>query len=295
MISIGKFTISRVEEVVLDEDASLLEHFDETIRDSHSDWLEPDFFNRDKNCFYSMIHSWIIETDDKTIVVDTAGGDDKDRPVSPRFHERKTGFDKRLAAAGVDPDKVDMVLLTHLHVDHVGWNTVLRDGKWVPYFPNAEHIATSTEIEFRDPKRGAKDKPPASWNTYNDSVKPIIDAGLMREVEGTETIMPGIDLVPIPGHAPGMMGIRVRDAGEEAFLIADVMHQPIQVYYPEWNSKYCENKQLAAETRAKVLSHAAEEKALLLPAHYVFPYGTYVERAGDGYRHRFPELAKRES
>ena len=290
MIHIGKFKISRVEESILDEDASLLQHFDDSIRDAHTQWLEPDFFNREKNCFYSMIHTWVIEFDDKVIVVDTAGGDDKDRPLSPRFHEKKTGFDERLKAIGVDHDKVDMVLLTHLHVDHVGWNTVLRDGKWVPYFPNAEHVISSTELEFRDPERGAKDKPPASWNTFLDSVKPVVDAGLVREVEGTENLLPGIDLVPIPGHAPGMIGVRVRDAGEEAFLIADVMHQPIQIYHPDWNSKYCENQDLAAETRAKVLAHAADENALLLPAHYVSPYGAYVERSGNGYRHRFPEL-----
>ena len=290
MIQIGKFKISRVEESILDEDASLLQHFDDSIRDAHTQWLEPDFFNREKNCFYSMIHTWVIEFDDKVIIVDTAGGDDKDRPLSPRFHEKKTGFDERLKAIGVDHDKVDMVLLTHLHVDHVGWNTVLRDGKWVPYFPNAEHVISSTELEFRDPERGAKDKPPASWNTFLDSVKPVVDAGLVREVEGTENLLPGIDLVPIPGHAPGMIGVRVRDAGEEAFLIADVMHQPIQIYHPEWNSKYCENQDLAAETRAKVLAHAADENALLLPAHYVSSYGAYVERSGNGYRHRFPEL-----
>lgn len=290
MIQIGKFKISRVEESILDEDASLLQHFDDSIRDAHTQWLEPDFFNREKNCFYSMIHTWIVEFDDKVIVVDTAGGDDKDRPLSPRFHEKKTGFDERLKAIGVHPDKVDMVLLTHLHVDHVGWNTVLRDGKWVPYFPNAEHVISSTELEFRDPERGAKDKPPTSWNTFLDSVKPVVDAGLVREVEGTENLLPGIDLVPIPGHAPGMIGVRVRDAGKEAFLIADVMHQPIQIYHPDWNSKYCENQDLAAETRAKVLAHAADENALLLPAHYVSPYGAYVARSGSGYRHRFPEL-----
>lgn len=290
MFQIGKFTISRVEESILDEDASLLKHFDDEIRSKHSDWLEPDFFNREKNCFNTMIHTWIIKTGDKTIVVDTSGGDDKERPLSPRFHHMKTGFDEKLRAAGVDPDKVDTVLLTHLHVDHVGWNTVLRDGKWVPFFPNAEYVMSATELEVRDPERGAKDKPPAAWHTFEDSVRPVLDAGLARVVKGDENLMPGIDLVPVPGHAPGMFGVRVRDAGEEAFLIADVMHQPIQIYYPGWNSKYCEDQSLATETRAKVLRHAADEKALLLPAHYGRPYGAYVERSGSGYRHRFPDV-----
>lgn len=283
MIEIGDFRISRVEELVLDEDVSLLKHFGEATVAEHGEWLIPDFYNPERNCFYSMIHSWILRTPDKTIVIDTAGGDDKDRPLSPRFHHNKTGFLERLATAGVEPDDVDMVLLTHLHVDHVGWNTRLQDGAWVPTFPNAEYVATATELEVRDPKRGAAEKPPASWNTYLDSVQPIVDAGQMRVVEGTETIVPGVDLVPLPGHAPGMVGIRVRSGGKEALFIADAMHQPIQIYHPEWSSKYCENPQLADETRAKMLKYAADEGALILPAHFVAPYCAYVRSGPNGY------------
>jgi glyoxylase-like metal-dependent hydrolase (beta-lactamase superfamily II) len=284
LIEIGDFKISRVEEVVLDEDPSLLKHFDDDVLARHRDWLVPDFYNSDRKCFRTMIHAWILQTPDKTIVIDTAGGDDKNRPLSPRFHKQKTGFDNRLAAAGIDPDKVDMVLLTHLHVDHVGWNTKLVGDTWVPMFANAEYVASRTELEVRDPKRGASGKPPESWDPYLDSVQPIVDAGMMRVVEGDENLMPGIDLVPIPGHAPGMMGIRVRDGGKEAFFIADAMHQPIQIYYPDWNSKYCENQDLAAETRAKVLKHAAAEGALLLPAHFCGPKCGYVRPApGGGY------------
>ncbi|MEJ8573011.1 MBL fold metallo-hydrolase [Microbaculum marinum] len=290
MIEIGKFQISRVEEVVLDEDPSLLEQFDHDVLARHRDLLVPDFFNPERNCFRTMIHAWILRTPDKTIVIDTAGGDDKDRPLSPRFHMKKTGFDTRLAAAGVDPEDVDLVLLTHLHVDHVGWNTKLQDGAWVPMFPNAEYVATRTELEVRDPERGARDRPEASWGPYLDSVKPILDAGMMRIVEGDETLMPGIDFVPLPGHAPGMMGIRVRDDGKEAFFIADAMHQPIQIHYPGWSSKYCENRDLATETRANIFRHAADEGALLLPAHFCGPMCGYVRPTSDGYAFEPPAV-----
>ncbi len=290
MIEIGDFRISRVEEMVLDEDPSLLKHFDDEILAAHRDWLVPDFYVAERNCFRTMIHAWILRTPDRTIVIDTAGGDDKDRPLSPRFHKLKTGFDQRLAAAGVDPAEVDMVLLTHLHVDHVGWNTKLDGDRWVPMFPNAQYVVSGTELAARDPERGAREKPPASWGPYLDSVKPILDAGMMRIVEGDETILPGIDLVPVPGHAPGMMGIRVRDGGKEAFFIADVMHQPIQIHYPAWNSKYCENQDLAAETRAKVLRHAADVGALLLPAHFCGPTCGYARPvSGGGYAFEAPQ------
>lgn len=283
MIEIGEFQISRAEEVVLDEHRSLLEHFDDRILAENRDWMVPSFYSEERACFFSMIHTWILRHGDRTILIDTGGGDDRDRPLSPRFHMQTRRLDEKLRAAGVEPEKVDAVLLTHLHVDHVGWNT-RRDGdRWVPMFPNSEYVVTATELEARDPERGAAARPPASWNTYLDSVKPILDAGQMRIVEGTENYLPGIDFVPVPGHAPGMMAIRVRSGGREAMFIADVMHQPIQVHYPDWNSKYCENQALARETRAKLLRHAADEGALILPAHFNRPYCGYVRRGSGGY------------
>ena len=283
MIEIGEFTITRVEEVVLDEHPSLLEHFDDRILAENREWLVPNYYNEERAVFYSVIHTWVVQCRDRTIIIDTAGGDDKDRPLSPRFHMQKRHMDKKLEAIGIALDKVDTVILTHLHVDHVGWNTRLAGDRWVPTCPNAEHIVTATELEARDPKRGAAARPPASWNTYLDSVAPILDAGLMRVVEGTENLMPGIDFVPIPGHAPGMMGVRVRSGGKEAFFVTDVLHQPIQISYPDWNSKYCENQPLARETRAKVLKHAADEGALLLPSHFNTPHCGYVRSGANGY------------
>lgn len=283
MIRLGDFEISRVEEVVLDEDASFLANFNDDILQQHRGWMAPRYYNEARKAFLTTIQTWILKTPDKTIIIDTSGGNDKNRPLSPRFHMLSTDFAARLKACGVDPDKVDMVILTHLHVDHVGWNTRLEGDRWVPVFPNAEHVVSAIELDVRDPKRGAASRPPASWNTFNDSVLPIVEAGLTRVVEGNENLLPGVDLVPMPGHAPGQMGVKVRSGGEEALFIADVMHNPIQIYYPEWNSKYCENQDLARETRAKVLRHAADAGSLILPGHFGAPHCGYVRRAGDGY------------
>lgn len=282
MIRMGEFEISRVEEVVLDEPTSLLEHWNAgTFRDNP--WMAPHYYEPARDVFFSTIQTWILKTPGKTILIDTSGGNDKDRPLSPRFHKMATEFPKRLQAAGVDPAAVDMVILTHLHVDHVGWNTRLEDGRWVPMFPNAEYVVSSIELEVRDPKRGASARPPGSWNTYNDSVLPILEAGLARIVDGTETLLPGIELRPIPGHAPGQMGVIARSGGEEAFFIADVMHNPIQIYHPDWNSKFCENQDLARKTRAQVLEYAADTGALILPGHFGPPHCGYVRRAENGY------------
>ena len=283
MISLGEFEISRVEEMVLDEGTGIFEHWNEEILEKHRDLMVPNFYNEERKVFYSVIQTWVLKTPDKTIIIDTSGGNDKDRPLSPRFHLQQTNFLEKLRSVGVEPDRVDMVILTHLHVDHVGWNTRLENGKWVPTFPNAQYVMTAKEIETRDPKRGAASRPPGAWNTYNDSVQPILDAGMARVVEGDETLLPGIQLVPIPGHAPGQTGVQVRSGGKEAFFIADVMHNPIQIYYPEWNSKYCENQPLARETRAKVLKHAADEGSLLFAGHFGSPYCGYVRRSASGY------------
>jgi glyoxylase-like metal-dependent hydrolase (beta-lactamase superfamily II) len=283
LITLGEFEISRVEEMVLDEETSLLKHWNEDVLRESRSWMAPNFYNEERGVFSIVIQAWILRAAGRTIVIDTSGGNDKERPLSARFHKLKTEFPRLLAAAGVIPNQVDMVILSHLHVDHVGWNTRLDGDRWVPMFPNAEHVVSATELEVRDPERGAASRPPASWNAYNDSVRPILDAGLARVVEGTENLAPGIDLVPIPGHAPGQMGVRVRSGGKEAFFIADVMHNPIQVSHPAWNSKYCEDQALAAETRARVLKHAADEGALILPGHFGSPHCGYVRRGTGGY------------
>jgi glyoxylase-like metal-dependent hydrolase (beta-lactamase superfamily II) len=282
LIRLGEFEISRVEESVLDEDVSLLKFWSgDTLRENR--WMVPHFYNEERGVFFSVIQTWIVRTPQRTIVIDTSGGNDKDRPLSPRFHQKHTDFPARLAAAGVVPDKVDQVILTHLHVDHVGWNTRLKGGKWVPMFPNAEHVVSEIELEARDPERGAASKPPGSWNVYNDSVKPVLEAGLVRLVKGTENLAPGIDLMPTPGHAPGQMAVRLRSGGKEALFIADVMHNPIQISHPDWNSKYCENQDMAAETRARVLRHAAEHGSLILPGHFGAPHCGYVRQGAGGY------------
>lgn len=292
MIKIGKYEIHRIEEVVLREKTALFADWNETAVDPIRDWFVGDYYSPESDSFTTSIHSWLIRGPDLTILIDTAGGNDKPRPASPRFDHAKTPFLANLASAGVQPDDVDYVLLTHLHIDHVGWNTKLVDGEWRPTFKNAVYVMSETELEWRDPEKGAKGKSADASLPFVDSVQPILDQAQVRIVKGDEKqFLPDIDFVPIPGHAPGMMAVRLQDQGDEALFIADVMHQPIQVYNPEWSSRYCEDQALASKTRADILAYAAETGCLVLPAHFGGSHCGYIDRDGEGYSYRPSKIA----
>ncbi|WP_169196734.1 MBL fold metallo-hydrolase [Devosia sp. MC1541] len=282
MIRVGDIIIDWVEELVVYDPPELFGEMTSDELAGHSSWLTPDYFT-EENGFYVGVLSWIIRTPTRTILVDTGAGNDKVRPTSPRFGGLHTPFLEGLAQKGITRDRLDLVILTHLHLDHVGWNTLLNNDKWVPTFPNTRHIVSAIELAHRDPERGAAARPPATWQVYNDSVRPLVDAGLLETVEGTEDLGEGLSLIPLPGHSPGQMGVRVQSQGQSAMCIADVLHQPIQVYHPSWNSRYCEDQETARTTRAKVLAEAADYNTLLLPAHFGNSHCGYVHKTPSGY------------
>jgi len=244
--------------------------------------MEPEVFDAASGMMFITYQTFVVRTPRYTILVDTCTGEDKGHPP-PFDFPGKERWRKELFALGVSYEKIDYVFCTHLHIDHTGWNTTLRDGRWVPTFPNAKYLMPGREVEARDPKRGAADKAPAVHQPFIDSVQPVLDAGLATLLNGDEKLNDEIEFMPIPGHAPGQMGIRLRSAGEQALFIGDVMHQPIQVVYPDWNSKYCENPEIARRTRHDVLAYCAAHNALLLPVHFGAPHCGRVLRRGDRY------------
>lgn len=283
MIPLGAVQISRIEEVVVLEPSNVFAEWRKEMADAPNIALGEKYYDRQADAFVTSVHSWLVKTPDLLILIDTASGNDKERPLSPRFNRLNTPYLKRLKAAGASPENIDLVILTHLHIDHVGWNTHTVDGRNVPTFTNATYVMSRAEREVRDPKLGAAMKPHGANLPFIDSVQPILDAGKARIVEGNEAIAEGIDLMPVPGHAPGQIAVRVRSRGQEALFIGDVMHQPIQIYHPEWNSRYCEDQDLARVTRKKVLDYGAEHGCLLLPVHFGAPYCGRVRRRGGGY------------
>ncbi|SEK11982.1 MBL fold metallo-hydrolase [Paraburkholderia diazotrophica] len=224
-------------------------------------------------------HLWVVELDGLTIVVDTGIGNGKSRPFSALFDRLDNPVLERLHAAGFQPEQVDLVLLTHLHVDHVGWNTHWQDGRWAPVFPNATYVFGERERDyFATPESEARRM------VFEDSVLPIIKAGQARAVpDAGEEILDGIRFLPTFGHSTGHMAIEIRSRGETALFSGDVMHSALQVHRPEWNSVFCSDHERARESRHGLLTYAAETGATVFAAHFAETSAGTVTRVGSGF------------
>jgi len=232
----------------------------------------------------TSVHSWVVKTPQSTILVDTGIGNGKTRPQS-FFDHLDTSFLERLLAAGVTPEQVDHVLITHIHTDHVGWNTRLVRDRWVPTFPNATYIFPRRGNEyFSSPEGRAR----PNYGMYEDSILPVIAAGQARMVgaEGGE-VLPGITYVPTPGHSVDHMSISLTSQGEEALFAGDIMHSPLQVHAPELGSVFCADPDEAMRSRKRVLELCAEREALYFSSHFAETSAGRILRANDGYRWNF--------
>jgi glyoxylase-like metal-dependent hydrolase (beta-lactamase superfamily II) len=240
------------------------------------DWLQPRFADPAGNILL-RIQALVIESHGRRIVVDTCLGNDKPR-TNPFFDGLKTTFLDDLTAAGFAPDTIDAVVCTHLHVDHIGWNTVLRDGRWVPTFPNARYYLSRVDVQHWSTT------PSKDGDLFGDSVRPILDAGLADLVDPPYAITEAVTLVGTPGHSPGHMSVRIRSAGEEAVVTGDVMHHPVQCARPSWASEFDSDAAYAQATRRAFLAAHADRDVLVIGTHFAEPVAGYIARDGDAYR-----------
>lgn len=245
-------------------------------------WLQPNFATPDGQ-IRGHIQAFVIEAGGKVILVDPCVGNHKPREIK-LFNMLDNPFLDRLAAAGFPSEKIDVVLCTHLHVDHCGWNTKLVNGKWVPSFPNAEYLFSSIEYEFtqRDDKEPGPDA--AYDESYLDSIKPVVDAGLAKIVEFDHHIVEGVYLEPTPGHSPGHCSIVIRSGGEEALITGDVAHHPIQVCRPEICSTIDWDEAMSTKTRRHVFSKYAGTGRVVLGTHFADPTSVTIVAHGDTWR-----------
>ena len=242
-------------------------------------WLCPHFADEDGRLKMS-IHALVVEADGRRIVVDTCLGNDKQNRLIPTWNDRQGRFLEDLADAGFGRESIDTVLCTHLHVDHVGWNTMLVDGKWVPTFPNARYLFGRVEYEHWSSQSERADM----HAVFADSVQPIFDDGLADLVEWDHQLCPEVRLAPSIGHTPGHASVWIESKGERAIITGDFLHHPCQMAHPEWSSTADSDAQQAEATRHRIFSELAGGPVLMIGTHFSGPTAGHVIRDGSAYR-----------
>jgi len=265
-LRLGQIHVSRVVELETPTSPRFLftQMTPETMR-PHLDWAAPHFYVPETNRMLMSIQTFVIRTRHHTILVDTCLGNDKQRAY-PEWNLRKGPYLENLRQAGTAPEDVDFVLCTHLHVDHVGWNTRLKDGRWVPTFPRAKYVMARSELDYW--RAGTE---PESAQVFKDSVQPVLDAGQAMPVAMDHALDDEVRLEPTPGHTPGHVSVHLASGGREAVITGDMMHHPVQIAEPEWSSKFCTDPAQAVRTRQDFCSRYADRDVLILGTHFAPP------------------------
>ncbi|HEV2649723.1 MAG TPA: MBL fold metallo-hydrolase [Rhizomicrobium sp.] len=240
-------------------------------------WLYPNFVNQDDAMLLS-IHALLVEAPGLKLVVDTCIGNDKNRGLL-RGQMLQTDFLKHIAEAGFPRESVNAVVCTHLHVDHVGWNTMKVGDKWVPTFPNARYLIGKTEYEHWIGETEGE-----TAEIMTDSVKPIFDAGLAQTVEMDHRVSPEIRLVPTPGHTPGHVSVMIESKGQSAVITGDMIHHPSQFAHPDWMSLFDSDQSAANARRHTMFEQWADKPILVIGTHFAAPTAGHVKRDGANYR-----------
>lgn len=252
----------------------------------YREWLEPRFLDPATNKLVLAIQSYVLRTPHHIILIDTCVGNDKTRGFVEDWNMRSSmTYLEELARVGLAPEDIDFVMCTHLHMDHVGWNTRLIDGRWTPTFPNARYVFARTELEFWT-ERYAKN-PEAGFGAIADSVAPVLEAGLADMVDDDFALGDHIRLEPTPGHTPGHVAVHLESRGHRAVLSGDVMHTPLHCREPGWSAVGCMDKALSARTRRAFLERHCDTDTLVMTAHFPSPSVGHVRAHGDAFDFSF--------
>ena len=243
----------------------------------YADWLRPGYMT-EQGLINLTIQAFLVESRGRKVIVDTCVGNGKTRAV-PQMTNLSTPFLAQITDAGFPPEKVDTVICTHLHVDHVGWNTRKVDGRWVPTFPNARYVMARADYDHwsqvADPDAAA---------IFGDSVQPVFDAGLVDLVEARHQIGPELRLLPTPGHTPGHCSVTISSDGEEAVITGDLMHHPSQCMHPEWSNNFDSDPEQAKRTRLAFLERYGSGAVRVIGTHFCAPAATRIVPNGNRWR-----------
>ena len=251
-------------------------------------WLHPNYADPDGSIRYS-VHAYLVESRGQRIIIDTCVGNDKHR-ANEAWNQLKLPFLERLNEAGHPPESIDFVLCTHMHLDHVGWNTRLAGKSWVPTFPNARYLFGRVEWDHWSKENYSTGDMPdfvrdlSEQNTIMvDSVLPIVTAGLNDLVETDHRLTDEVSLFSTPGHTPGHVGVAIHSSGKEAVITGDVVHNPIQFVDPAICANFDFDQKLALKTRREFISNHADRDVLVLGTHFNTPNAGYIVRDKEGW------------
>jgi glyoxylase-like metal-dependent hydrolase (beta-lactamase superfamily II) len=223
--------------------------------------------------------SYIVKTPHHTVLIDSCIGNDKPRPLRPKWNMKSDEtYMRALASAGFSVGDIDFVMCTHLHVDHVGWNTRLQDGRWVPTFPNARYIFGRTEFDYWTEQNAKTEVPP-----FVDSVLPVVEARQADVVRGDFVIGDHVRILPTPGHTPGHVAFTFGRGKDDAVFSGDLMHSPLQTRYPELSAKFDVDQAQAAVTRRNFLERYCDTETLCCTAHFASPSTGKIRHSGNGF------------
>lgn len=294
-LKIGDMRIDRlveIEALAFDKNWLFANVTDEVIAENRC-WLDHRYIEAETGRFILSHHSYLVRTPRWTALVDTCCGNHKPRPRVPAWDRLNTPYLENLRALGVAPEQVDYVMCTHLHVDHVGWNTQMIDGRWVPTFPKARYLMGETEYAHWDGLHRAKPRQPVNHGSFEDSVLPVVAAGL-ADLVATDHVLfddlgASLRFAPAPGHTVGNMQIHLRGDREHAVMSGDVVHHPIQCAAP-WLSNAADfDPAQALATRLDLLRALADTPTYLLTGHFPAPTAGRVVSHRDAFRFRFED------
>jgi glyoxylase-like metal-dependent hydrolase (beta-lactamase superfamily II) len=287
MWKVGDVTIIRIVDVEIDEFPTQAMFGELSNADvSAIEWLQPHYATPQGDLKASF-HAYVLDTHGVRILVDTCIGNDKPR-LAPFFNHITTPFLERLAAAGLGPDDINYVLCTHMHIDHVGWNTRWDGVKWIPTFPNARYLFGRVEWDHwsGEVERARASEDPNQIETRTilaDSVTPIIEAGLHDFVETDHEITAEVRLIPTPGHTPGHVSVSIASRGQKAVIAGDVVHHPIQIADPGICSNFDTDRAHAEVTRRAFIEGHGGKDVLVLGTHFARPSGGRIVRDGQAW------------
>jgi len=247
------------------------------IFEKNMDWIQPFYEPMSKMILLSM-HSFLIRTPNLNILVDTCIGNDKHRvgqgpiykkneSILSHWNNRNSKYIQNLESFGLSLESIDIVMCTHLHADHVGWNTRLENGVWVPTFPNAKYLFSSEELSSMQ----KESKSPYDEYTklvYQDSILPIMESGQANIIDDSTDLGREINLIKTPGHSPGHYCVEINSKDRNGILTGDVLHNPIQVDCPSISTVFCDDKDLSNETRVKIVDELTDSNTVVLAAHF---------------------------